>query len=68
MTTPEMIEMVEENVFTNKSDLADPRVSVLLNKSFEQLPPALFIIGEFDPLRDDSYGNSVILLSLSLFS
>ena len=28
----------------------------MLQKSFESLPPCLFIVAELDPLRDDSYG------------
>jgi acetyl esterase len=35
------------------ADRTDPRVSPLLAKSHEGLPPALIIVGEHDPLRDD---------------
>ncbi|CAF1112646.1 unnamed protein product [Adineta steineri] len=45
-----------ETAFRNADDLMDPRVSVLLNKSFDGLPPCLLIVCELDPVRDDSYG------------
>jgi acetyl esterase len=35
------------------TDRADPRVSPLLARSHEGLPPALIVVGEHDPLRDD---------------
>ncbi|CAF1527537.1 unnamed protein product [Adineta steineri] len=44
-----------ETAFRNADDLMDPRVSVLLNKSFDGLPPCLLIVCELDPVRDDSY-------------
>ena len=43
---------IMDNAFRSPDDYNDPRVSVLLNKSFEGLPPCLFIVAELDPLRD----------------
>ena len=42
------------NGFDSSADLSDPRISVLMNTSFEGLPPCLLIVAELDPLRDDS--------------
>jgi len=36
-------------------DFANPRFANLLRDKFDHLPPALFIVAECDPLRDDSY-------------
>ncbi|CAF1182809.1 unnamed protein product [Adineta steineri] len=47
---------MHEAAFRDADDLMDPRVSVLLNKSFDGLPPCLLIVCELDPVRDDSYG------------
>ena len=44
------------NALRDENDKKDPRASVILQKSFENLPPCLFIVAELDPLRDDSYG------------
>ncbi len=44
------------NAFRNSDDCNDPRVSALLNTSFEGLPPCLFIVAELDPLRDGNLG------------
>jgi acetyl esterase len=43
------------NALRDENDKKDPRASVLLQESFENLPPCLFIVAELDPLRDDSY-------------
>ncbi len=43
------------NALRDENDMKDPRASVLLHKSFDNLPPCLFIVAELDPLRDDSY-------------
>jgi acetyl esterase/lipase len=40
----------------DENDKKDPRASVLLYESFDDVPPCLFIVAELDPLRDDSYG------------
>ena len=57
MATSEIMDIVMDNTFRSTADLYDPRASALLQPSFEGLPATLFVIGEFDPLRDDSYGN-----------
>jgi acetyl esterase/lipase len=44
------------NALRDDNDKKDPRASVLLNESFDGIPPCLFIVAELDPLRDDSYG------------
>lgn len=44
------------NALRDDNDRKDPRASVLLQESFENLPTCLFIVAELDPLRDDSYG------------
>ncbi|CAF1521281.1 unnamed protein product [Adineta steineri] len=52
---PEVTKWLHETAFRNADDLMNPRASVLLNKSFDGLPPCLLIVCELDPLRDDSY-------------
>ncbi|CAF1112692.1 unnamed protein product [Adineta steineri] len=52
---PEVTKWMHETAFRDADDLMDPRASVLLNKSFDGLPPSLFVVCELDPLRDDSY-------------
>ncbi len=44
------------NAYRSADDLKDPRVSALLNTSFEDLPPCLFIVAELDVLRDGNLG------------
>ncbi len=44
------------NALRGENDKKDPRASVLLYESFENVPPCLFIVAELDPLRDDIYG------------
>ena len=34
----------------------NPQVSILRHTTFADLPAALFIVAELDPVRDDSYG------------
>jgi len=53
--TPELIAWFSSNALRDENDKKDPRVSVLLNESFDGIPPCLFIVAELDPLRDDSY-------------
>lgn len=43
----------------SKEDWTDPRLAPLLRKNFQGLPPALFVVAEYDPLRDDSYGKGM---------
>jgi acetyl esterase/lipase len=45
-----------ENGYRNSDDYKDPRVSALLNTSFEGLPPCLLIVADLDPLRDGNLG------------
>ncbi|CAF1112729.1 unnamed protein product [Adineta steineri] len=52
---------MHEAAFRDADDLMDPRVSVLLNKSFDGLPPCLLIVCELDPVRDDSYAYQEVL-------
>lgn len=47
---------IKRNAFRDEYDLVDPRVSVVFNSSFENIPSCLFVVAELDPLRDDSYG------------
>ncbi len=42
------------NAFENEEVLKDPRVSALLNTSFKDLPPCLFIVADLDVLRDEN--------------
>ncbi len=42
------------NAFENEEVLKDPRVSALLNTSFQDLPPCLFIVADLDVLRDEN--------------
>ncbi len=44
------------NAFQSPDDFKDPRVSALLNTSFEGLPPCLLIVADLDPLRDGNLG------------
>ncbi|CAF1244090.1 unnamed protein product [Adineta ricciae] len=53
--TPEILDWLTLSAFDNMKDLDDPRIAVMQNKSFEGLPPCLFIVSELDPLHDDSY-------------
>ena len=43
-------------MFQSPDDLKDPRANALLHKSFEGIPPCLFIVAELDPLRDGNLG------------
>ena len=63
MATSEMIELVKECTFENDFDSKEPRASVVLHESFEHLPPALFIVAELDPLKDDSHGKYIFILT-----
>ncbi|CAF1204005.1 unnamed protein product [Adineta ricciae] len=52
---PAVIDWFSSNALRDASDKTNPRASVLLQESFNGLPPCLFIVAELDPLRDDSY-------------
>jgi cation diffusion facilitator CzcD-associated flavoprotein CzcO/acetyl esterase/lipase len=39
--------------YTSESDRTDPRVALLQANSFDNLPPAMVVTCEFDPLRDE---------------
>lgn len=53
--TPPIIAWFFQNSLRDENDIKDPRASVILNESFDGLPPCLFIVAELDPIRDDSY-------------
>lgn len=44
-----------ENLMGDKKDWKNPRFANLLREKFDHLPPALLVVAECDPLRDDSY-------------
>ena len=44
------------NAFGNPDDYKDPRANILLNTSFEGLPPCLLLVADLDPLRDGNLG------------
>ncbi|CAF4649716.1 unnamed protein product [Rotaria sp. Silwood2] len=50
--TPELMKWYTTRAFHNLDDVKNPRVSVLLNRTFEDLPPCLFIVSHLDILRD----------------
>jgi hypothetical protein len=56
------------NAFQSSEDYKDPRVSPLINTSFEGLPPCLFIVAELDPLRDGNLGMQQLLMIEKCFS
>ena len=47
-----------ESLMADKKDWSHPRLANFLRDRFDHLPPALLIVAECDPLRDDSYGQS----------
>jgi acetyl esterase len=53
--TPTLFNWFKSNALRDENDMKNPRASVLLNESFDNVPPCLFIVAELDPLRDDSY-------------
>ncbi|CAF4001749.1 unnamed protein product [Rotaria sordida] len=50
--TPELMKWYSTHAFHNLDDVKDPRASVLLNRTFDGLPPCLFIVADLDILRD----------------
>ncbi|CAF1290785.1 unnamed protein product, partial [Didymodactylos carnosus] len=55
LITPELRKWFHKNAFRDENDIRDSRVSLLLQSSFNNLPPCLFIVAELDAVRDDSY-------------
>ncbi|UJR31672.1 hypothetical protein I4U23_019153 [Adineta vaga] len=53
--TPTVLDWFTSNALRDVNDKKNPRASVLLYDSFDDIPPCLFIVAELDPLRDDSY-------------
>lgn len=47
---------IKTTAFQNEEETKDPRIAVLRNTSFRDLPPCLLIAAELDRFRDDSYG------------
>ena len=59
--TSEMINWFGRLYLSKESDVFDPRFSPILFKDFKNLPPALIITAEYDPLRDqgEAYANKL---------
>ncbi|CAE1323199.1 unnamed protein product [Acanthosepion pharaonis] len=59
--TKEATEKFIEQFLNNENECYNPRASPLFQKSFDGIPPALFIVAEFDPVRDDchEYGKRI---------
>ncbi|CAF1186382.1 unnamed protein product [Didymodactylos carnosus] len=58
--TPEILKWYG-NALRDEKDIVNPRASVLLQTSFTNVPPCLFIVAELDPIRDDSYEYQKVL-------
>ncbi|CAF0975864.1 unnamed protein product [Rotaria sordida] len=52
--TPEFMNWFCIHAYHNSDDRKDPRVSALLNRTFDELPPCLFIVADLDILRDEN--------------
>ncbi|CAF2440571.1 unnamed protein product [Rotaria sp. Silwood2] len=50
--TPELMKWFSIHGYHNLEDMKNPRVSALLNTTFEGVPPCLFIVADLDLLRD----------------
>lgn len=50
--TPELMTWFRSQAFKSPEDYLNSRVSVLLNTSFNNVPPCLFIVADLDILRD----------------
>jgi len=50
-----------EQFLNDENECFNPRASPVFKKSFDGIPPALFIVAEFDPVRDDchEYGKRI---------
>jgi acetyl esterase len=53
--TEDFVAWIESQVVGKKEDMLDPRLCLLRNEKYDNLPPTLFIVAEFDILRDESY-------------
>jgi acetyl esterase len=60
LTTP-LVKWYWNNYLKNEKDKKNPYACPLQASSFENLPPALIITAEFDPIRDDSYAYEKVL-------
>ena len=50
-----------DNSLSCIEDARDPRYAATLRKTFDHIPPTLFIVAQCDILKDDSYGGLCLL-------
>ena len=51
-----VVRFTEQFFDSTQHNPQDPRIFALYGKNFSKLPPALFVVAECDPVKDDSYG------------